>query len=84
MDRWINGNGALKSKGVEFGNAEFKILVGRGRADGRMWADVDVIQKAFEDSSVTLTLPDGREIDIVVTAWTPGQDASFAVNTPLR
>lgn len=79
----LSGVGALKAGQIELGQGEYKIHVRANRADGRLWADIDVLDKLYRASDASLTLPDGREIEIAVTSWTPGQDATFVVNTPL-
>lgn len=83
MSHWLNGNGALTIAGSEFGRGEYKIHVQHNRADGRLWADAETLEKAYTSSDVILTLADGKQIAIDVTSWVPGQDAIFAVNTPL-
>ncbi|OHV84158.1 hypothetical protein LCM4573_00130 [Rhizobium sp. LCM 4573] len=75
----------MRANGASIGDAEYKLFVserdGIRSAKGTLYADPAILMDAFEARDLTLTRMDTKkEIRIIVSSYTPGDFAKFAVD----
>lgn len=80
---WIEGHGKLRFNGQDVTDAQYKINIQPGYANGQIFADAEALMEAWEGTGYTLLLQDGREVEIEISSWSPGESAAIVVNSRL-